>query len=82
MTEADRSLRMTGAGPAPVDQGIRLCSRLPPHPLGDRPQFNWDPRGPICFNCWEIEVGIQSRKEWLEMVAEHERDLRKIDGTD
>lgn len=54
-------------GEAPtVDQSGPLCSRPPPHPLGNRYHVGWEPAGPVCDDCWLKDADEMENARWEE----------------
>lgn len=70
---------MTEAAVPIVDQAVRLCSRGE-HPLGNYYHVGWDPKGPICNECWYAEVDQAERARQAEEWAEFYEQMKECQG--
>lgn len=71
---------MTGEAPAlSGPEAPPLCARGD-HPLGSRYHVGWDPKGPICDDCWYEDAQQREDVRMNEVWEDHYRFLREECG--
>ena len=72
---------MTGGEPARSGPGATPSTCVRCHvPLGEVRHVGWDPRGPVCENCWALDVDTKEQARWEKDLEEHLAFLREWEG--